>query len=164
MTTSDIRLCTLYSQSYHFKMKNVTTSPSCLSTLGTTRCFRIDIEIRTVAKTLHVLTSYLSCSSHQSLLPSAPQPIVPWPLKALCSLLPWPLPIPGTFSPGFQIPLSSLAPYPCLGFQLHRHSLGMASQTSYYLIAHSYDAVFLCFILYHSIASHLLCDKSLSNS
>lgn len=125
MTTSDIQLCTLYTQSYLFKMKNVTMSSSCLSTLGTTHCFRINFEIRTAAdKTLHALTSYRSCSSHKALLPSAPQSIAPWHLKAPCSLLPWPLPIPGTFSPAFQTPLPALAPYSRSGFRLIHHFLG----------------------------------------
>lgn len=103
-------------------------SPSCLSTLGTTHCFRINFEIRTAAdKTLHALTSYRSCSSHKALLPSAPQSIAPWHLKAPCSLLPWPLPIPGTFSPAFQTPLPALAPYSRSRFRLMHHFLGTAA-------------------------------------
>lgn len=156
MTTSDIRLCTLYSQSYLFKMKNVTMSPCHLSTLGTTHYFRINIEIRPVAdKTPHVLTSYLSCSSHTSLLPSALQSIVPWHLEAPCSLLPWPLPIPGIFSPGFQTPLPSLAPYSLLGFQLNRYFLRMASQTSYCITAHTYNTAYLCFIPCITVSLHI---------
>lgn len=145
MTTSDIQLCTLYTQSYLFKMKNVTMSPSCLSTLGTTHCFRINFEIRTAAdKTLHGLTSYRSCSSHKALLPSAPQSIAPWHLKAPCSLLPWPLPIPGTFSPAFQTPLPALAPYSRSGFRLMHHFLGTAAHTCYCIVAHSEAAAHLC--------------------